>query len=153
MQQLHILKIVLSADSSSITTDVWNKPKGLKLKHPRQNISLDYFTLKQLWSWNTENLKTQLILYRKTLACSDENNSFPIGKVTNEQITKRSEKDKAYHGTSLKVKVSGRRWHPAVSRRPSLVSPHHYGHPITGETIYIGNWGWVTLFFGAIGTH
>ena len=32
-------------------------------------LSLNHVTLKELWSWNTENLKTQPILYQKTLAC------------------------------------------------------------------------------------
>ena len=41
--QMHTLKIStkLRADSSTNTTDVWNKPKGLKLKHQGTILSLD----------------------------------------------------------------------------------------------------------------
>ena len=35
-------------------------------------LSLEHATLKEPWSWNTEYLKTQPILYQKTLACYPE---------------------------------------------------------------------------------
>ena len=41
----------------------WTRKDWTQLYH------FDHFTLKELWSWNTKNLKTQPILYQKTLAC------------------------------------------------------------------------------------
>ena len=51
---------------SEINRKVWNWNTQDRI------LSLNYVTLKELWSWNTKNLKTQPILYQKTLACYQE---------------------------------------------------------------------------------
>ena len=51
--------------------------KRFELEHQWHNSSLNYFTLKQPWSWNTENLDLLLFFYQKSLACY-RNNQLPV---------------------------------------------------------------------------
>ena len=72
MQQMHrrciSSKSSQATDNSSITTDVWNNRKVWTWTPMTQFYGLTI----SLWSLNTENLKTQPILYQKTLACYRE---------------------------------------------------------------------------------
>ena len=69
MQQMHrrciSSKSSQATDNSSITTDVWNEPRGLNLN---TNDTIFHLTF-SLWSWTTENLDLLLFLSQKTLAC------------------------------------------------------------------------------------
>ena len=64
-QKVHILKIVPSYWQLIYYHRCLKWTERFELEHQWHNLLLDYFTLKQPWRWNTENLKLSQFYTRK----------------------------------------------------------------------------------------